>query len=250
MTVDTRLPSGDEEQGMPVIPEPLKPAGKGNWLARNARFIVRNRMYGFNYWRSFYRFCKFKLFHPGIKTEGYVFLPRKYEISKGKTASFTIGRFVWIGEGCAFRAHEGTLRIGDKCTFGGKDTINCYNHIEVGDENLWADDIYIVDFDHWYLDPHMTIRSQGIRKEHVVIRPNVWIGDKVTVIRGVTVGEGSVIGAMSLVTHDVPPYSVVGGVPAKVIKYRRSPHDVDWDEGRYSGTGPENIYEDFAWKER
>lgn len=190
-------------------------------------------MYTFNYWRSFYRFCKFKVMQHGIKTEGFVFLPRHYDISKGKDAEFVIGGFTWIGEGCAFRAHEGTLRIGRKCTFGGKNTINCYNHVEIGEEALWADNIYVVDFDHWYIDPNMTIRSQGIRKEHVIIKRNVWIAEKATVLRGVTVGEGSVIGAHSLVIRDVPDYAVVGGVPARILKYRRSPIDVAWDEGNY-----------------
>ncbi|MHB8896333.1 MAG: acyltransferase, partial [Candidatus Geothermincolia bacterium] len=224
-------------------PEHFAPAGKGGWLVRNLRFIIKNRMYTFNYWRSLYRFTKFKVFHPGIRTEGFVFLPKRYEISKGKGAEFIIGGFVWIGEGCAFRAHEGTLRIGRKTTFGGKNTINCYNHVEVGEEGLWADHIYVVDFDHWYIDPHMTIRSQGIRKEHVIIEKNVWIAEKATILRGVTIGEGTVIGAMSLVTRDVPPYAVVGGVPARVLKYRRNPVDVEWDEGRYEGTGPPNVYE-------
>ncbi len=200
---------------------------------RNLRFIIKNRMYGINYWRSFYRFIKFKIRNPGIKTEGYVFLPKHYEISKGKNARFIIGGFTFIGEGCAFRAHEGTLRIGRKCTFGGKNTINCYNHVEVGDENLWADSIYVVDFDHWYIDPHMSIRSQGIRKEHVIIKNNVWIGEKATILRGVTVGFGCVVGSLSLVTRDIPDYAVVGGVPARILKYRRCPADVDWDEGNY-----------------
>lgn len=242
MAVETELVTGDEERGMPEVPERPASAGGGSWLVRNGRFIIRNRMYTFNYWRSLYRFGKFKLLHPGIKTEGYVFLPKHYDISKGKGAQFTIGGFVWIGEGCAFRAHEGTLRIGRKCTFGGKNTINCYNHVEVGEESLWADHIYVVDFDHWYIDPHMNIRSQGIRKEHVIIERNTWIAEKATILRGVTVGEGSVIGAMSLVTRDVPPYAVIGGVPARVLKYRRNPVDVAWDEGRYDEKGLPNIY--------
>ena len=205
----------------------------GNWLARNARFVIANRMYSPRYIRQGYRFLKFKLFHPGIKTEGFIFLPRRYDISKGKKAELIIGAFCWIGEGCAFRSHEGTLRIGEKCTFGGKNTINCYEHVEIGAEALWADNIYVVDFDHWYIDPMMPIRSQGIRKEPIVIERNVWIGEKATVLRGVTVGEGAVIGSLSLVTCDIPSYAVVGGVPARVIKYRRSPVDVAWDEGKY-----------------
>lgn len=203
----------------------------GNWLTRNVRFIIRNRMYGIRYMRALYRFLRFKVLHPGIKTEGFVFFPRKYDISKGKGAKFTIGAWVWIGQGCAFRSHEGSLAIGRKTTFGGRNTINCYKQVEIKEECLFADSIYIVDFDHWYVDPFKSVRSQGIRKDSVVMGPNVWVGEKATILRGVRIGEGAVVGSMSLVNHDVPPYAVVGGIPARVIKYRRSPEDVEWDEG-------------------
>ncbi len=202
------------------------------FLSRNLRFILKNKLYKPFYWKHVYRFIKFKILRPGIKTEGFVFLPRKYDISKGKNAEFRIGAWVWIGEGCAFRAHEGTLIIGKKTTFGGKNTINCYERVEIRDECLFADNIYVVDFDHWYIDPFVPIRSQGIRKEPVTIGPNVWVGEKAVILRGVRVGEGAVVGAMSLVLRDVPEYAVVGGNPARIIKYRRSPLDVAWDEGR------------------
>lgn len=214
-----------------------KPVGapgalRGNWLIRNARFVRENRLYGPRYLRQFYRFLRFKLLHPGIETGGFVFFPRHYDISKARGARFEIGAWVWIGEGCAFRSHEGVLKIGRKTTFGGRNTINCYERVEVGEECLFADNIYIVDFDHWYLDPHMSVRSQGIRKEPIVLGPNVWVAEKATILRGVTIGQGAVVGSMSLVTRDVPDYAVVGGVPARILKYRRNPEDVDWDEGR------------------
>lgn len=55
-------------------------------------------------------------------------------------------------------------------------------------------------------------------KGSVVIEDNVWIGDKVSILSGVTIGKGSIIGCNAFVTKDVPPYSVVGGIPAKIIK--------------------------------
>ncbi|MHB8896289.1 MAG: hypothetical protein ACYC99_14080, partial [Candidatus Geothermincolia bacterium] len=62
--MEAELVTGDEAQGMPSVPEHFAPAGKGGWLVRNLRFIIKNRMYTFNYWRSLYRFTKFKVFHP------------------------------------------------------------------------------------------------------------------------------------------------------------------------------------------
>ena len=58
--------------------------------------------------------------------------------------------------------------------------------------------------------------------ENIIIGNDVWIGDNVTIIGGVTVGDGAVIGTGAVVTKDVPPFAVVGGVPAKIIKYRFS----------------------------
>lgn len=56
--------------------------------------------------------------------------------------------------------------------------------------------------------------------QDVVIEDGVWVGCNVVILKGVTVGRGSVVGAGAVVTKDVPPYAVVGGNPAKLIKYR------------------------------
>ena len=80
--------------------------------------------------------------------------------------------------------------------------------------------IYVCDFDHRYEDTHVPIRKQGIVKSPVRIGSNCWFGEKTTVLRGVTVGDGCVIASHALVNRDVPPNSVVGGVPARVLKTR------------------------------
>ena len=134
-----------------------------------------------------------------------------------------IGSWVWIGRHNALRCHEGELYIGRNTIFGTDNTVNCYGNIYIGPECLFADSVYLVDFDHNYWDPVISIRSQGIFIEPIRLEGNIWVGTKATILRGVTVGEGSVIGAMTLVNRDVLPYSVVGGIPAKVIAWRPRP---------------------------
>ena len=62
------------------------------------------------------------------------------------------------------------------------------------------------------------VQRQMVVKGPVVVEDNVWIGERVCILSGVTVGKGAIVAANSVVTKDVPPYSVVGGVPAKLIK--------------------------------
>jgi acetyltransferase-like isoleucine patch superfamily enzyme len=70
-------------------------------------------------------------------------------------------------------------------------------------------------------DPELNIKEQGVKREFVKIEDDCWIAANTVILAGVTIGRGSVVAAGSVVTKDVPPYSIVGGVPAKVIKSRK-----------------------------
>ncbi|MDP9094870.1 MAG: acyltransferase [Actinomycetota bacterium] len=133
-----------------------------------------------------------------------------------------LGRWTHLGVDTALRCHEGTLSLGDKSVLARDVSINCYLDVEIGESALIADAVYISDFDHKFADLAIPIKDQGISKSRVRIERDVWLGTKVTVTRGVLIGEGAVVGANAVVTRDVPAYAVVVGAPARVIKDRRA----------------------------
>lgn len=92
--------------------------------------------------------------------------------------------------------------------------------IEIKDDVLIGSCVHIYVSDHAFLDSNVPIIEQGHTKaQKVLIQRGCWIGANVTILKGVTIGENSVVAAGAVVTKDVPAHSLVGGVPAKVIKY-------------------------------
>jgi acetyltransferase-like isoleucine patch superfamily enzyme len=192
------------------------------------RWIVRHRAWTPWYLVRYWRFFVFRLRNPHVVTEGFVFLGKRVELYARKGyGRLMIGKWVHIGSGNAIRCHEGNLRIGDKCVFGKDNTVNCYLDIEFGAAVLVADWVYMCDFDHVISDVHVPIKDQGIVKSPVRIGPDVWIGAKASVLRGVTVGRGSVLAAHTVVTRDVPPFSIVAGVPGRVVRDRLAVYEAE-----------------------
>lgn len=112
-----------------------------------------------------------------------------------------IGSYVAIGEDCHITCAN-KIHIGDGSQFGKRVTVTDNSHGAFCFEDL----------------QQRPIRRKVISKGPVYIGKNVWLGDKVTICPGVTIGEGAIVGANSVVTHDVPPFSVVAGIPARIIK--------------------------------
>ena len=190
--------------------------------AASLRWMWRNRAFTPWYLTRFWRLFRLRVLHPDVVTEGMVFVGRRVELdARTGYGRIVLGRWVHIGAENRLRAHEGTLRVGDKCVFGRDNTVNCYVDVEIGAGTIVADWVYVCDFDHVYDDIHVPIKDQGIVKTPVRIGPDCWIGTKVTVLRGTTIGRGCVLAAHAVVRGDVPPMSVMGGIPATVLKDRR-----------------------------
>lgn len=120
--------------------------------------------------------------------------------------NLSIGDGTSIPKGSAFYCTEASLTIGKKVIFGPHPTII------TGDHRIDLIGKYIID---------VTVDEKLPENDMpVVIEDDVWCGANVTILKGVTIGRGSVVAAGAVVTRSFPPYSIIGGVPAKLIKMR------------------------------
>ena len=135
----------------------------------------------------------------------------------------TIGKYAIIRPGNLYGGEPGEgLRVGDHSNIGPYCYIGCSGFISIGNNVMISPRVSIYAENHVFDSPDATIKSQGVKRESVVIEDDCWIAANSILLAGVTIGKGSVVAAGSVVTQDVPPYSVVAGVPARIIKNRRT----------------------------
>ena len=127
---------------------------------------------------------------------------------------------VLVSRYCTLRSGPGSIYLNEGVMVGPFGQLAGVGGLTIGKNSLLARNVYVIGGAHIYRDPSMPIRFQGSKLKKVEIGEDVWVGANVVIMPGVTIGDGSVIGAGSVVTKDVHPYSVVIGVPAKVIKKR------------------------------
>jgi acetyltransferase-like isoleucine patch superfamily enzyme len=204
------------------------------------RFMRRNRLFRTRYLRSYARMFGHRVLHrrsygAKIHTDGLCFIGRDVTIEIGPLAHVYLDRWSWVGNRTKLRAHGGFIRIGSKSVLGEEITFNTYEEISIGRECVIADRVMFIDFDHIVADVETPIRKQGLYSKPVRVGNNVWIGYGACILRGVTVGDGAVIGTNAVVTKDVPPNAIVGGVPAKVLRMREAPEQLRFETDRPPG---------------
>ena len=200
-------------------------------VIRTLRFLAANRMLNLRYARLLWRYLWRRLLTPAgwrWETDGPVFFGKGLELQIAKRGKVRFGRFVWIGDGTKIRCHEGEVVIGQKTVIGQECTISAYRRVRIGEQCVIADRAMFIDFDHGVVEVERPIRVQGIYMREVEVGSNVWIGYGACFLRGVRVGDNSIVGTNSVVTKDVPANAVVGGVPAKVIRMREAPAELRW----------------------
>jgi acetyltransferase-like isoleucine patch superfamily enzyme len=202
-------------------------------VSRLLGFLRRNQMLNLLYARLLWRYLWRRLLTPAgwrWKTDGPVFFGRGLQLQIAKGAEIRFGRLSWIGDGTKIRVHEGVVEIGAKTVFGQECTISAYKRVRIGEQCVVADRAMFIDFDHGVVEVERPIRQQGIYKRECIVGSNVWVGYGACVLRGVRVGDNSIVGTNSVVTKDVPANTVVGGVPARTIRMRETPKQLRWPD--------------------
>ena len=134
----------------------------------------------------------------------------------GKLILSECGKNVNIEKGAVFSSR---VTLGDNSGIGIRASIS--GETRIGSNVMMGPDCIIYTKNHDFSRTDIPMNQQGFQKEKpVFISDDVWIGGRVTILPGVKIGTGAIIGAGSIVTKDVPDYAIVGGNPAKILKYR------------------------------
>ena len=156
---------------------------------------------------------------PGLRIDATVHIRSPHRLRLGEGVFIDAGAVLHCG-GMEWSPEDGGIEIGDHCYVGPNCTLFGAAGIEVGPSALISPGVVITSHQHSYARDDVEIRLQPLRFGRVVIERDVWIGANATILPGVRLGAGSIVGAGAVVTHDVPTRAIVLGVPARVAHER------------------------------
>lgn len=127
-----------------------------------------------------------------------------------------------------------TISLGNDVYIGPNAMFRSIKDISIGNKVLFGPHVYIMGGNHNYREIGQYMFDVKTKRDDddlpVVIEDETWIGCNVTILKGVTIGHGAIVSAGSVVTKDVPPYAIVGGIPAKILKYRFTEEEIQEHE--------------------
>jgi acetyltransferase-like isoleucine patch superfamily enzyme len=187
--------------------------GRRPYALEAYRFLARARSKAFSMAiaRSFLEFGPRSVIVPPVRIQG--------------ECRIAVGSEVYVGGGSWLQVIYdeplgAALTIGDGTKIAGSCVLSAAVEVCLGERVLLARNVYVADHGHAFHDPSRPVLDQGIRDlSPVRIGDGAWLGQNVVVMPGVTIGEGAVVGANAVVTHDVPPRTIVGGVPARLLRH-------------------------------
>lgn len=162
-----------------------------------------------------------------VKSEGRLIVENYAEIQGLSTNGVIFGENVSVGSQAIIRCSGYYSRdvgvgltVGSNSNIGIQSYIGCGGGVSIGKNVMMGPKVSIHSENHNFSDTDTNMKNQGVRRSTTTIGDNVWLATGCRIMSGVYVGEGSVVAAGAVVTNDVAPNTVVGGVPAKVISDR------------------------------
>lgn len=143
-------------------------------------------------------------------------------ILERRSGYISIGEKCKIHRGVQLLAYGGSIAIGNDCSINPGCILYGHGGLKIGSHVRIAAHVIIIPSNHVYSDPNRLIRDQGETKRGTIIGDDVWLGARVTVLDGVEIARGCVIGAGSVVTASTEPYGIYVGAPARLVKHRRA----------------------------
>ncbi|MBZ5857987.1 acyltransferase [Flavihumibacter profundi] len=148
----------------------------------------------------------------------YVALSAKLEVRGG--GAIIIGEGTEIMDGVLILTYGGIIQIGKNCSINAYAVLYGHGGLNIGDNVLIAGGTMIIPNQHNYKNKNKLIIEQGCTSSGIIIEDDVWIGHGCSILDGITISKGTVVAAGSVVNKSTEPYSVIGGVPSRLIKYR------------------------------
>jgi acetyltransferase-like isoleucine patch superfamily enzyme len=140
--------------------------------------------------------------------------------------NFVLGDNSTIEDFCTINNGVGDVMIGQRSRIGVGNVL--IGPVTIGNDVILAQNIVMSGLNHGYEDITLPPHNQPVTKKQITLEDEVWVGANVVIVAGVTIGKHAVIAAGSVVTKDVPPYSVAAGNPAKIIK-KYNPETESWE---------------------
>lgn len=137
-----------------------------------------------------------------------------------KNSFINLGTNAYLASYCRLRTFEGWIKAGKNLGVSNFSFLAGQGGLVIGDNVRIGPHVVIYASNHIFTNPRIPIVEQGMSCKGITIEDDIWIGAGAVILDGVSIGKGSVIGAGTVVTKDIPPYSIAVGVPARVIKKR------------------------------